>query len=616
MWKLMLGALGVVFGDIGTSPIYAFRECIAHMGGAAPATQDIYGILSLIVWALIGVVTLKYVALVLRADNQGEGGILSLTALVLSTVQKGPLTRPVLLLGILGAALFYADGMITPAISVLSAVEGVNLVAPSLQPLVVPLTVVILLGLFLVQRHGTVTVGKLFGPVVLVWFLTLAALGVTGILQHPTVLAAVFPWHAITFLWHNPTEGITVLGAVFLVCTGAEALYADLGHFGIEPIRRTWLWFVLPALVLNYFGQGGLVLESPEFAGSPFYKLAPPALLIPLVVLATAATIIASQAVISGAFSMARQAIQLGLSPRTEVRHTAAHEIGQVYVPAVNAFLLVATILLVLGFRASGNLAAAYGLAVSLTMVLTTALLALYLSRCRCWSKLRTSLILAPLAVIDLVFLTANVLKIPHGGWLPLLVAAGGLLVMVTWYRGGRVIARRMGSTPLTIHEFLESLRRHPPARVPGTAVIVTRNREGVPLTLLHLLKHQKSLQKRVVLVSMVVVSQPRTRSESRLDVARFPDGFERIIAEYGFMEDPDVPRSLEAAVEQGLIAPLGRDVTYILGRLNLVPGERSLLGWLPRSLFLTMFRNSHDASRFLNIPPDKIIEIGAQMEI
>jgi KUP system potassium uptake protein len=542
---LALGALGVVYGDIGTSPLYAIRECFHGEYGVEPTPKHVLGVLSLMFWSLVLIVSIKYLAFVMRADNRGEGGILSLVALA---VPRDAGTRGsgwwLALLGGFGAALLYGDGMITPAISVLSAVEGLGVATPAFDRFVVPITVAILLGVFGIQSRGTGRVGKMFGPVMVVWFITLAVLGVRGILHEPAVLGALAPWHAVSFLAEKGGVGFVVLASVFLVVTGAEAVYADMGHFGRRPIRVAWFGLVLPALVLNYYGQGALVLENPAAAASPFYRLAPEWALYPMVALATAAAVIASQAMVSGAFSLTHQAIQLGYCPRLAVSHTSALESGQIYVAPVNWALMVAACALVVGFGSSANMSAAYGMAVSATMLITTALLGVVTYRRWGWRR-RTLALLAVLVPVDLAFFGANLLKLPEGGWFTLVVAAFGFALMSTWKRGRAVLRERLEETGLPLELFLPDLETSKLPRVPGTAVFMAGDPQGTPLALLHNVKHNKVVHEQNVLLTLVTEDVPYVDEAERVTLKPLGQGFFRLIAHHGFMEVLEVPRLL-----------------------------------------------------------------------
>jgi KUP system potassium uptake protein len=619
---LSIAALGVVFGDIGTSPLYALQACFNGEFGVVPTHDNVLGVLSLVFWSLILVVTIKYLTFVLRADNEGEGGILSLLALVhpkhsKGGVKHGKRRRTVVLvaLALFGAALLYGDGMITPAISVLSAVEGLELKAPELAPFVIPLTVVLLVGLFALQKRGTTGIGKLFGPIMVVWFLTLATLGVWGIARAPQVLQALNPYWGARLFLHNGVHGFLVMGAVVLAVTGAEALYADMGHFGRGPIRLTWLALVLPALVLNYFGQGGLILADGSTAGNPFYLLAPSWALVPLIVLATAATIIASQAMISGAFSITAQAVQLGYSPRMEVRHTSEREMGQIYVPQINWAIMAATIALVLTFRSSANLAAAYGVAVTGTFLITTFLFG-EVARARWrWNPILVELLMALFLVVELTFFAANVIKIPQGGWLPLAVAASVFILMTTWRQGRRVLGERLRQTSMPIEKFLDEIAKRGPTRVRGNAVYMTGNPRVAPSALSKNLEHNRVLHFQIAMLSIQTEDVPHVPADQRVSMEPLGNGFYRVIARYGFMDEPNAVEVLGLLKEKGLNLPL-EDTTFFLGRERLIASGR---GGLPRwreALFGFMARNAQQATAYFRIPPDRVIEVGSQVEL
>lgn len=612
---LALGALGVVFGDIGTSPLYTMKEVFG--GHHLALTQDnVLGILSLIFWALILVVSVKYVLVIMRADNKGEGGILALLSLVQGQAPLRSRARWIIMsLGFLGASLFFGDSLITPAISVLSAVEGLEIGAPALHPFIIPLALGILVGLFAIQRRGTASIGRLFGPIMLLWFLVLGVLGAIGIVQHPQVLAALLPIHAIQFFMTHGTAGFLILGAVVLAITGAEALYADMGHFGTRPIRLVWFGFVLPALVINYFGQGALLLVEPAAVRNPFYMLAPDWALYPMVALATAATVIASQAVISGAFSVTRQVVQMGYAPRLVIRHTSAAAAGQIYIPFVNWTLAAGVALLVLGFQSSSNLAAAYGIAVTATFAIDTVLLALLM-------RVNWNLGVAPTLVaaaffltLDLAFFGANAVKIPEGGWFPLVVAVVVFTILVTWRRGREIVGARLHERGLPLAPFVESLLAHPPARVQGTAVFMTTDPSGVPLALLHNLKHNKVLHERVVILNVRYGEVPYVPAEHRLAVTKLGEGVFHVVVRYGFMDDVDIPKAL-AECPCGMDFDM-MDTTFFLSRENLIPtrGDGGMTVWREH-LFATMARNAASPMTFFRIPPNRVVELGAQLEI
>jgi KUP system potassium uptake protein len=605
---LSVTALGVVYGDIGTSPLYAFREAFHHEYGLRPTPEAVYGVLSMIVWSLILVVSIKYIVLVMRADNHGEGGILALLALL-------PRDRAALvMLALFGAALLYGDGVITPAISVLSATEGLEVVAPAFTPYVVPATVVILVFLFLVQKRGTAGVGTVFGPVMLLWFGTIAVLGGAEIAREPAVLLALNPWYAVQFAVLEGKSAFLVLGAVVLAVTGAEALYADMGHFGRRPIRLVWFTVVLPALLLNYFGQGALVLRMPETVQNPFYLLAPRSLLYPLVALATVAAVVASQALISGAFSLAQQSIQLGYSPRLTIVHTSRSEFGQIYVPEINALLAVGCLMLVLWFRSSSGLGAAYGIAVTGTMAITTVLFYVIARTRWKWSVLHAAVPAAAFLALELAFLAANALKIARGGWVPLALAAGVFLIMTTWRRGTRLLTRVLSGRSLPLEKFFTQVERQKPLRVPGTAVFLTAHTSGTPEVLVHHLRHNKVLHESVIFVSVVAADVPEVAEDHRLKVETLPHGFYRVVARYGFMETPNVG-SVVARCCNETVRSSPAEVTYYLGRPTLIPSNRTRMMRWRKLLFAFLARNSRPATQFFNVPPDRVVEIGMQIE-
>jgi KUP system potassium uptake protein len=614
--RTALTALGVVFGDIGTSPLYAFRECF-HGPHAVPATaSNVLGILSLILWSLIVVISVKYLGFVMRADNRGEGGILALMALALRGRKREFVRNSIVVLGLFGAALLYGDGVITPAISVLSAVEGLQVATPLFSPYVIPITLVILVLLFLVQRTGTARVGTIFGPVTLLWFLCIGGLGIHGVLMEPHVLKAISPLYAVHFFREHGLHGATVLGAVFLVVTGGEALYADMGHFGRKPIRYVWFALVLPALVLNYFGQGALLLSQPQAAENPFYRLAPEWMLLPLVVLATAAAVIASQALISGAFSVTRQAVQLGYSPRFEIIHTSAKEIGQIYIPVVNWILLAGVCALVLGFGASSKLAAAYGIAVTMTMLITT-LLVFFVSRRRWrWSLLASLSFCLFFLLIDASFAGANFLKFAQGGWFPVLVALAIFTLMTTWKRGRLILADRLRTQIFPLDLFLKGLSSTMPTRVPGVAVFMSGNSDGTPPALMHNLKHNKVLHQTILLLTVTTAEIPHVDEDDQLTVERLDHGFFKVVARYGFMETPDVPKVLQKLrKEHNLQLPM-METTFFLGRETLIPTKRRGMALWREALFAWMSRNAQPATAFFNLPPNRVVELGSQVEL
>ncbi len=612
--NLTIAALGVVYGDIGTSPLYAVRQSLVDFGDLSEPA--ILGALSLIVWSLVLVVTVKYVLVIMQADNRGEGGLLALTALVLRTTRRGQRRYLwIMAAGLVGAALFYGDGVITPAISVLSAVEGLKVATPLFEPYVIPISLVLLAGLFLVQRLGTAAVGGLFGPVMLVWFAVLALLGLWGIAQQPRVLLALNPLYGFSVVANAPWHGFIMLGAVFLAVTGTETMYADMGHFGRQALTRAWLALVFPALVLNYFGQGALLLGDPAALENPFYRLTPGWGLYPLVILASLATIIASQAVISGAFSITRQAIQLGYLPRLEVRHTSETEIGQVYVPRINSGLLVAVIILVLGFQSSDNLGAAYGIAVSGMMTITTGLAFLYM-RNQGWSLAIAVPLFGLFGLVDLTFLSANLLKIAEGGWFPIAVAVMVFAVMGTWWRGRRLLAEQRARDALPLSQFVEGLNPQRPVRVPGTAVFMTRDLTQVPGALLHALKHYKALHERVVMMQVETEDVPHVAPERRLEINVVGKGFYTMHVRYGFMDEPNVMRALAQCRVQGFRINL-METSFFIGREKLRTRARRGAFWRWRDrLFILLTNLALDATEFFRIPPNRVVELGGQIEI
>ena len=615
--RLSLAALGVVFGDIGTSPIYAIRECFHGEYGIAVSQANVMGILSLMFWALVMIVGLKYLIFVFRADNRGEGGVMALTALIHrhGALSEGGRALGVIALGLFSACLLYGDGMITPAISVLSAVEGIGIITPVFDPYVIPLTIAILIGLFLIQRHGTARVGGLFGPVILIWLCFLAVTGAAQIVREPQVLAAVFPWYAMRFFILNKLHGLVVLGAVFLVVTGTEALYADMGHFGTRPIRLTWFALVFPALVLNYFGQGALLLGRPEAASHPFYAMVPSWAMIPTVVLATLATIIASQAVISGAFSMTRQAVQLGYLPRLNIRHTSAAQIGQIYVAPVNWMLMVCTIALVVGFQSSSKLAAAYGVAVTSTMLITTTLFFIVARRRWNWPLVWAAPLVGLFFIVDVPFFTANISKILHGAWFPLAIGAAFFFLMLTWARGRRVLADQLRRIMPPVHQYIVDLASHPPNRIDGDAVFLTGNPYATPVALAKNVEHSKVVHSRTILLHFRVEDIPRVPNLEKIKTEKLGGGFHRVVVRYGFMEDPQLDSVLTLARDQGL--DLNSETTsFYIGRENLVIAETSTMARWRAILFIFMSRNAADATSFFSLPEDRVFEIGVRLAI
>ena len=613
-WGLTLGSVGVVYGDIGTSPLYALKESlVAASGGGGLTPEMIFGVLSLIIWALIAIVTLKYVLIVLRADNAGEGGTLTLMALAQGAIGHKVAIIPIL--GIIGAALFYGDAMITPAISVLSAIEGLNLVTPALDRFIVPISLAIIVGLFAVQSRGTASVAAWFGPITAIWFVALALGGLVHIMERPDILAAVNPVSGVRFLTQHGMAGFLALGAVFLAVTGAEALYADLGHFGRGPIRTAWLGFVFPSLVLNYLGQGAMLLGNPQALENPFFRLYPEWALLPMVCLATLATIIASQAVITGAFSMTQQAVQFGLLPRFDIRPTSATEKGQIYIPSVNWLLMLAVLFLVQAFRSSSALAAAYGIAVTGTMVVTAILAFVVAWRCWKWPLWGAALLMAPFVAIDLVFLAANALKIVEGGWLPLLVGGLLLVIMLTWRRGSHLLAERTRRIEVPLVDFVRSIEKRGPERVSGTAVFLTSHPETVPTALLHNLKHNKMLHEHNIILSVETLDAPRVDPKHRAVVARVSDSFTSVRLRFGYMEDPNIPQALPFCRAFGVKFDV-MQTSFFLSRRSLRPSARSEMpAWQDR-LFIWLARRASDASLYFRIPTSRAVEVGTQIVI
>lgn len=616
LFVLSLAALGVVYGDIGTSPLYAMRECFHGAHAIVPSPANILGVLSLLFWSLIIVISIKYLVFVLRADNHGEGGILSLTALA-TPIRPSGRTEHVFLIfiGIFGAALLYGDGIITPAISVLGAVEGLTVSTPIFSPYVVPITICILVALFLFQSKGTAKVGRVFGPITLMWFTALAVLGMAQIVRYPDVVVAVNPLRAFDFFVRNGWHGFLILGSVFLVVTGGEALYADMGHFGTRPIRLVWFSVVLPALLLNYFGQGALLLEDPEAAHNPFYRLAPGWALYPMIVLATSAAVIASQAVISGAFSLTMQAVQLGFSPRLKINHTSTREFGQIYIPAVNWALMVGCIVIVVAFRSSSNLAAAYGVAVTSTMVITTILFYVVARRIWGWRLIPTAALALFFVIIDLAFFGANIIKVAQGGWFPLTLAALVFIVMTTWKKGRRILNERIQTEAKPLEEFLQEITRRPPTRVPGTAIFMNGNASRTPPALLHNLEHNKVLHERVLFLTVKTKQIPFVAREERVEIEALGNGFHRLKVYYGFMEDPDIPNVLEN-LNMPEFAYVQQDTTYFLGRETIIASKRPGMALWREKIFSIISHNATSATAYFCIPPDRVVEMGEQIEI
>ena len=611
---LALTALGVVYGDIGTSPLYALKEAFRGAHGVEPTPFNVLGVLSLIFWSLTLVVSYKYIAVMLKADNNGEGGILALLALIRGHEEPSGRRRIFVLAGLFGAALLYGDGVITPAVSVLGAVEGLERVDPAFKQVVVPAALLILIVLFLVQRRGTASVGRIFGPTMVIWFICISLTGLAGIIQHPEVLAAINPWHAVEFFRDDGLRGFLILGSVVLVITGGEALYADMGHFGPRPIRVAWFGMVFPALILNYFGQGALVLANPG-SENPFFDLVPGWALLPMIGVSTAAAIVASQALISGAFSLTRQAVQLGYSPRVTIRHTSHTEEGQIYIPEVNTMLMVACLLCVVGFRSTANLAAAYGIAVTGTMGITTVLFARVALRRWQWPVWRVAAVTGLFLVVDLSFLSANLVKFADGGWFPLVLAAGVFILLSTWKRGRLLLTTIQHEGALPLELLIKDLEKRPIVRVPGTAVFMTSDVTGVPPVMLHHLKHNKMLHERVLIMSVGTEEVPSVPDDERIELRDLSLGFHVVVAHYGFMESPDVPHLLHLLSGRGLQIKVA-ETSFYLGRETILPtGTTELAPWRKR-LFILMSRNAQSAATFFNLPPNRVVELGAQIQL
>lgn len=611
---LSLAALGVVYGDIGTSPLYTMKEVFAGNHPIPLTPDNVLGILSLILWSLIVIVSIKYVIFIMRADNRGEGGIMALIALALQDAKGNPgREKMIMLIGILGAGMFYGDGVVTPAISVLSAVEGLEVATPAFRPFIIPITLFVLFGLFLVQRKGTASIGSLFGPLMLLWFATLAALGLSSLLAHPGVLLALNPSYGIGFLVDNRNIAIVAMGAVVLSVTGAEALYADMGHFGRRPIQLAWFSFVLPALILNYFGQGALLLADPAALQNPFYLLAPDWALYPLVGLSTVATVIASQAVISGAFSVTRQAMQLGFVPRFEVQFTSEKAQGQIYLPGVNWGLFAAVVVLVLGFKSTNNLAAAYGIAVTGDMVITSLLATVVAAKVWGWGWHRAIALFACFLVVELTFLFANLLKIPDGGWFPLVAGALVFTLMTTWKSGRQLLAERLSGEGIELELFIDALLVSMPVRVGGTAVFMNSDPKGVPHAMLHNLMHNKVLHERVFVVSVQMFDVPYVPEIDRVEVRRLKGDFYSVVVQYGFKDEPDIPAALALCSEQGLQFEM-METSFFLGRETLIPKLNSDMALWREKLFVAMFRNAGSATSFFKIPSNRVVELGTQV--
>ena len=613
---LAIGALGIVYGDIGTSPLYTLKECFHGMHAVAVTPDNVLGVISMVFWSLMMVVSFKYVIFIMRADNHGEGGIFALLAMLREgPASKGRSWKLLLILAAFGAALLYGDGVITPAISVLSAVEGLEMATEAARDFIVPITCTVLIGLFGFQKYGTAVIGRIFGPVMLVWFVVIGFLGFKEILAEPRIVLALNPWHALEFFRINSTHGIVVLGSVVLCITGGEALYADMGHFGRKPIRLSWYGVVLPGLILNYFGQGALLLLHPEKTFNPFYALVPEELLYPMVALSTVATIIASQALISGLYSLTQQAIQLGFTPRMRIMHTSGEAKGQIYMPSVNWMLMIACLGLVLFFKESGRLAAAYGIAVTSTMTITSILFFEVARRNWNWPFWKAAPLVALFLFFDVSFLGANLLKIVDGGWFTLTLALLVLTVMVTWRDGRAVLARHYGMMRMPLDIFLRDMADYRPQRIPGTAVFMSISPDGVPHTLLHHFKHNEALHKRVVLLSILSAGTPEVAPEKRLNIENLGQGFYRVVASYGFMETPNVPDIMELATRKGLAMDV-YSTSFFLGRETLLTTGDSPMATWRKTLFAFMARNSWNATSFFKLPPGRVIELGNQVEL
>ena len=611
---LSLAALGVVFGDIGTSPLYTMKEVFSLSKHPVELTQfNVLGILSLIFWSLIMIVSAKYVAFIMRADNRGEGGIMALLSLANKNTVSSNKRTWIMILGILGACMFYADGMITPAISVLSAIEGLEVVAPSLNYLIIPITLIVLFILFWAQSRGTSVVGSLFGPVMFFWFLTLAVLGILNIIHQPHVLIAVNPIHAFNFFKLAPMVAFVALGAVVLSVTGAEALYADMGHFGRRPIRLAWFVFVLPALTLNYFGQGALIISNPENIKNPFYLMAPEFLVIPLIVLATLATIIASQAVITGAFSVSRQALQLGFLPRMHVAHTSENQEGQIYLPRINWLLMIAVMVLVITFKSSGNLAGAYGIAVTGDMVISTLLASFVFYEVWKWNSTKTIIFMFIFLMIDFAFFSANILKIPDGGWFPILIGLIIFLLMTTWKKGRALLYKILKGEAIEINSFIKSIGANPPPRVEGIAIFMTPNSDGVPHALLHNLKHNKVIHEKVIILTVMFMDYPHSLTKDLLTVEKLPYDFYKVIVKYGFKDEPDLPKDLALCAKNGLnIDPMNS--SYFIGKEILLATPRDNMNYWRKKLFIGLFRSAETITNQFKLPPNRVVELGSQI--
>jgi KUP system potassium uptake protein len=614
---LMFAAIGVVFGDIGTSPLYALKECFSTEHGIPFSTDAVYGVISMVFWAFAIVVSLKYVLFVMRANNHGEGGILALMALALRTAPSGSKRSLLIIMaGVFGACMFYGDAIITPAISVLSAVEGLEVISSELASYVLPITISILVALFVIQKTGTDVVGKLFGPIMMIWFITIGLMGIYQVIENPAIFAAINPMYAISFLIEHSLQGFIVLGAVFLVLTGAEALYADMGHFGLKPIRMGWFFIVMPCLLLNYFGQGAMFLSNPETISNPFFLMVPESFVLPLVILATSATVIASQAVISGAFSMTSQAILLGFLPRMKVLHTSDREIGQIYMPLVNWALLVLVVAVVLTFKQSANLAAAYGIAVTTTMIVTTFLAAIVMRVVWRWNTFLVTLVISAFLVVDLAFLTANLLKIMEGGWFPLLLGAICFVVLMTWYQGRKILRQSAINNGIELKSFIEALMLHPPHRVEGAAVFLTAHVDYVPVSFLHNLKHNHVLHERVFFLKVSIWDVPYVKDEERITLRDLGNGVYVVRAVYGFNETPDVGRIIELIQKSSDIKLDPMDTSFFLSRDTIVATNIPGMALWRERLFCWMYQNASRQSDFIKIPANRLVEMGAKVEI
>jgi KUP system potassium uptake protein len=611
---LSLAALGVVFGDIGTSPLYTMKEVFSLSKHPVELTQfNVLGILSLIFWSLIMIVSAKYVAFIMRADNRGEGGIMALLSLANNNAPSGSKRSWIMILGILGACMFYADGMITPAISVLSAIEGLEVVAPSLSYLIIPITLVVLFILFYAQSKGTHVVGAFFGPIMFFWFLTLALLGIINIAHEPHVLMAINPLYAFQFFQLSPMVAFVALGAVVLSVTGAEALYADMGHFGRYPIRLAWFIFVLPALTLNYFGQGALIISNPENIKNPFYLMAPEFLVIPLIVLATLAAIIASQAVITGAFSVSRQALQLGFLPRMHVEHTSENQEGQIYLPRINWLLMIAVMALVVTFKSSGNLAGAYGIAVTGDMVISTLLASFVFYEVWKWNSAKTLIFMAIFLVIDFAFFSANILKIPDGGWFPILIGSVIFVLMTTWKKGRALLYKILKGEAIEINSFISSIGANPPPRVEGTAIFLTPNPDGVPHALLHNLKHNKVIHEKVIILTVMFMDYPHSLTKDLVTVEKLHYNFYKVIVKYGFKDEPNLPKDLALCAKNGLnIDPMNS--SYFIGKEILLAMPKDNMNYWRKKLFIGLFRSAETITNQFKLPPNRVVELGSQV--